>query len=397
MTQTATLSSPPTQVLTRVGSIDVLRGLVMIIMALDHTRDFLHINGFYYDATDMATTTPPLFFTRWITHYCAPIFVFLAGTSAYLSGRKKTPRQLSSFLLTRGLWLIFLEITIINFTFWFNLTFSFLMLQVIWAIGFSMMVLGGMVFLPWRVVLAVGLVIIAGHNTLDAVSFPEGTTAHVVWALLHQQSFIRFSSGMTLGVLYPVLPWIGVLVTGYCFGRLYGSDYTMERRKRFLLVAGLAAVAGFILLRFLNVYGDPRPWEVQRNGLYTFMSFLNTTKYPPSLLYLLMTLGPGMLLLYAFEGRQYRWIDFVSVYGRVPLFYYVLHFLVIHLLSVAGMLLSGVSWSELEMQEGVPPEQGFSLGVVYIFWVGVVLFFYPLCRWYAGFKARQSSQVWSYL
>ena len=397
MVHTATLLPPPTQALTRVGSIDVLRGIVMIIMALDHTREFLHVNGFYYDATDMATTTPILFFTRWITHFCAPLFVFLAGTSAYLSGRKKTPRQLSSFLLTRGLWLIFLEVTIINFTFWFNLTFSFLMLQVIWAIGVSMIVLSGMVFLPWRVVLAIGMAIIVGHNTLDTVSFPQGTTAHVVWGLLHQQSFLRLDSGMTIGILYPVLPWIGVMVTGYCFGRLYSTDYTTEQRKRLLLIMGLAAVAGFILIRLLNVYGDPRPWDVQRDGLYTFMSFLNTTKYPPSLLFLLMTLGPGMLLLYAFEGRQYRWMNFVSVYGRVPLFYYILHFLVIHLLSLAGMLVSGVSWSALKVQEAIPRDQGFSLGVVYICWIGVVLFFYPLCRWYADFKARQTSQVWSYL
>ncbi|GAB3167907.1 DUF1624 domain-containing protein [Telluribacter humicola] len=395
MTQTLTL--PPPQTLTRVGSIDVLRGIVMVIMALDHTRDFLHVNGFYYDATDMATTTPTLFFTRWITHYCAPIFVFLAGTSAYLSGRKKSPGQLSSFLFTRGLWLIFLELTIINFTFWFDITFSFLMLQVIWAIGFSMIVLSVLKFLPWGILLAVGLGIIAGHNALDGVSFPEGTTANLVWSLLHKQNFIRLDSGLTIGILYPVLPWIGVLITGYCFGRLYGSGYTMEQRKRVLLLIGLVAVAGFILLRYLNVYGDLRPWEIQRNGLYTFMSFLNTTKYPPSLLYLLMTLGPGMLLLYALEGRRFGWINFFSVYGRVPLFYYVLHFLVIHILAVVGMLLSGVTWTELEMQEGIPPEQGFSLGVVYLFWIGVVLFFYPLCLWYAGFKARQSSRVWSYL
>jgi uncharacterized membrane protein len=370
----------------------------MVIMALDHTRDFLHVNALYYDATNLATTTPPLFFTRWITHYCAPIFVFLAGTSAYLSGRRKTPRQLAGFLLTRGLWLIFLEVSIINFTFWFDVTFSLLMLQVIWAIGFGMVVLSGLVLLPWPALLAIGLGIILGHNAFDTVTFTEGTAAYVIWSLLHQSNSIPLSSTRTLFVLYPALPWLGVIVTGYCFGRLYGSDYTSGQRKRILAALGSAGVAGFVLLRYLNGYGDASPWAFQQNGLFTFMSFLNTTKYPPSLLYLLMTLGPGLLLLYVLEGRQARWMNFVRVYGQVPLFYYLFHFLLIHIISVISTLVSGFAWEQINFQSGgIPPEQGYSLGVVYLFWLGIVLFFYPLCLWYARFKAGRSSRLWSYL
>jgi uncharacterized membrane protein len=395
MTQTITLPPVEAASTVRISTIDVLRGLVMIIMALDHTRDFFHVNAFNYDPTDMATTTPPLFFTRWITHYCAPVFVFLAGTAAYLSGRRKSRRELSTFLFTRGLWLVVLELTVINFSMWFDPTFSFMVLQVIWAIGVSMVVLSGLVYLPWRWLLAIGLGIMAGHNAFDSVTFAEGTSAYYLWTLLHQSRMLSVGN-MTLFALYPVLPWIGVMVTGYCFGRLYSSEVTPEQRKRWLLWLGGGAVVGFIVLRYLNVYGNLTPWEVQKDGLFTFMSFLNTTKYPPSLLYLLMTLGPGLLLLYVFERRPARWMNVVKVYGQVPLFYYILHFFLIHTLSVLSNLV-------IDAQRGAgagpatPAEYGYSLGGVYVVWLVVVLALYPLCRWYAGFKKSRQSRIWSYL
>jgi uncharacterized membrane protein len=392
MSQTITLPPVVATSTVRISTIDVLRGLVMIIMALDHTRDFLHVNAFNYDPTDMATTTPPLFFTRWITHYCAPVFVFLAGTAAYLSGRRKSRRELSTFLFTRGLWLIVLELTVINFSMWFDPTFSFMVLQVIWAIGVSLVVLSGLVYLPWRWLLAIGLGIMVGHNALDGVTFAEGTPAYYVWTLLHQSRLLSVGEGLTVFALYPVLPWIGVMVTGYCFGRLYASDVTPEQRKRLLLWLGGGAVVGFIFLRFLNVYGDPAPWAVQKDSLYTFMSFLNTTKYPPSLLYLVMTLGPGLLLLYVFERRPAGWMNFVKVYGQVPLFYYILHFILLQVLVQLNAVV--IDWHH---EGAAAPEYGHSLGVVYLFWLGVVLTLYPVCRWYAGFKKGRSSRVWSYL
>ncbi len=396
MTQTLTLA--PTY--TRVGSIDVLRGLVMVLMALDHARGYLHLNALYYQATDLATTTPGLFFTRWITHFCAPTFVFLAGTSAYLSGRKKTLPQLSKFLLTRGLWLLILEITVINFAFWFDITFSTIVFQVIWAIGCSMVVLSGLVWVGPRWVLGLGVAIVIGHNLLDPVTFREGTPAHVVWSVLHQPAVISLWEPVKLWVMYPVLPWIGVMCLGYAFGQVYSEKISAELRKRHLGRLGWGAIAGFLLLRGINTYGDPAAWSVQKEMLFTLMAFVNTTKYPPSLLYLLMTLGPALLLLHALEGKQTKVMRFFRVYGQVPLFYYILHFYVLHTLSVLSLLAAGIAWQVLDFQQhpaGIPPGKGLPLGIVHLLWLLVVLLFYPLCRWYHRFRSRQTSPFWRYL
>ncbi|WP_266368725.1 DUF1624 domain-containing protein [Tellurirhabdus rosea] len=391
---------PLTQTRLRISSIDALRGLVMVIMALDHSRDYLSHFGFFTDATDLKTTTPALFFTRWITHFCAPVFVFLAGMSAFLYGQRKSRAAVSRFLLTRGLWLILLEITVVNFALWFDLRFTVTLLQVIWATGFSMVVLAGLVFLPKRLILAIGLLIAVGHNALDGVRFAAGSVAAGVWGLLHQPSVLPLGGGRVAFTGYPVLAWIGILTLGYCAGELYGKSVSGEKRVRLLRWLGLAGIAAFVLIRALNLYGDPAPWAVQKTPLYTFMSFLNTTKYPPSLLYALMTLSPALLALGWLEGRSSAWLDVFVVFGRVPLFYYVLHFYLIHALSVLLLMNDGVSWAEVNFQSGtggVVQGHGLSLGATYVAWLLIVAFLYPLCRWYGRFKARQTGWVWSYL
>jgi uncharacterized membrane protein len=385
---------------TRLLSIDALRGLAMVVMALDHTRDFLHLNGFFTDPTNLATTTPALFFTRWITHYCAPTFAFLAGASAFLAGRGKTTAQLSRFLLSRGLWLMLLEITVVNFTFWFDLTFSLIFLQIIWAIGLSLVMLSGLVWLPYRVVLGIGLVMLLGHNLLDGVTVEKGTAAFAALTFLHQPGPLPLGAHRTVMVLYPVLAWVGIVSLGYCFGRLFGPGVDSATRRRSLFWLGGAAVVGFVLLRFANGYGDPSRWATQQTGLFTLLSFLNTTKYPPSLLFTLMTLGPGMLFLGWVEPKRTAWLRVLAVYGRVPLFYYVLHFALIHALLVLNLLREGVPWAQVNFQNGtggVMPNHGLSLGGMYVVWALVVLLFYPLCRWYGRFKAGRKSGVWSYL
>lgn len=372
----------------------------MIIMALDHTRDFMHIDGFYSRPTNLATTTPILFFTRWITHFSAPAFVFLSGTSAYLSGKKKTKQQLSIFLLTRGLWLILIELTLISFAFSFDITFSTISLQVIWAIGMSMIILAVLIFLPMRVILLIGLLILLGHNLFDPVRFKSGTLLNWLWSLLHRPQIFTVKADFTVRLVYPVLPWIGIMALGYCFGELYTRKFEPQKRKRWLLLLGIGSILLFALLRTTNWYGDPRRWGLQKDWLFTLMSFINTTKYPPSLLFTLMTLGPAILLLYFIEGWKSRISDILLVYGRVPLFYYILHFYIIHTLSIISLLLAGLTWNEMDFKHvrgGIPQGYGLPLGLVYVIWIMIVAVLYPLCRWYGQFKSKATSKIWSYL
>lgn len=388
----------------RIGSIDLLRGLIMLIMALDHVRLFFHYGFFYADPTDLETTTPVLFFTRWITHYCAPVFVFLAGTAAYLYGAKQSSKHiLSRFLLTRGLWLIFLEVTIVNFSVWFDLTFSIHMLQVIWAIGLSMVLLAAFVYLPKKYLLLAGILIVSGHNLLDRVHMEGTTIASVIWHVLHEKHTYLTSPDAMVVVLYPVLPWLGVMILGYCFGTLYHTGMEPAVRKKWLVGLGAGAVFLFILIRAINMYGDPVPWQVQKNGMYTVLSFLNTTKYPPSLLYLLMTLGPSILFLYAVEHMKNKVSDALVTIGKVPLFYYIVHFFVIHLLAVGGLLVTGQDWrmmiitADKFMSEALL-QYGYDLWLVYVVWAAVILLLYPLSRWFYQYKYRNRHHWWiSYL
>lgn len=388
----------PTQ--TRINSIDLLRGIVMIIMALDHTRDFFHITAWTDDPLNLNTTTPALYFTRWITHLCAPTFVFLSGTSAYFVSLRKSKKQLSLFLLTRGLWLIVVEMVVMTLGISFDIHYNMIILQVIWAIGISMVVLSGIVWLPFPMIFAIGLLIVFGHNLLDFYEFGRNGTFPVWYKLLHVPGFDKLA-GKNLLILYPFLAWIGVMTLGYCFGRYYLAD-VMNRNKR-SIVLGVLMLVFFVIVRFTNLYGDPAEWTSQSSPLYTFFSFMKVTKYPPSLLYLCVTLGTSLIVLGVIDDAKGRLSNFITVYGRVPLFYYVIHFYLLHFIAMIDFLLRGHTVEE--GMRGLPgselkftsPGEGYGLGVVYVIWIAVVVVLYPLCKWFAEYKKNHKDWWLSYL
>jgi uncharacterized membrane protein len=382
----------------RVVSIDFLRGVVMIIMALDHVRDYFHRDAFLYSPTDLTQTNGILFFTRFITHYCAPVFVFLAGISAFLYGSKKTKRELSRYLVTRGIWLVLIELIVISLAQTFNPTYPMFNLQVIWAIGISMIVLSGLIHLNRIWILAIALLLIAGHNLLDQVHFTGNGSWAFVWALLHEPNVFVFGNIKVL-VHYPLLPWIGVMALGYYFGELYRKNYDTEKRSRVLLFTGVSCIVLFVFLRFLNSYGDVSHWTFQKNVFFSLLSFLNVTKYPPSLLYVLITLGPGMIFLAFAEKPLILIQEKISVFGKVPFFYYVLHIFLIHFLAVAGAVLSGYRWSDMILKTRVNSTAelkgyGFNLMTVYVLWFAVILLLFPLCQWFAAYKTKYQSTKW---
>jgi uncharacterized membrane protein len=389
MTETATSKR------VRIESIDVVRGVIMILMALDHVRDFFGNSGL--NPTNPATTTVPLFFTRWITHFCAPVFFLLTGTGAYLSLRKKSKPELSQFLFTRGLWLIFLELTVTRCLGWqFNFNYQAAMLIVLWALGWAMIVLSALVYLPASIVTAFGVVMIATHNLLDSVQ-----SSNPLWSILHSPNFIVNHPGRVVFVGYPLIPWMGVTAAGYGLGQIY--SWPSERRKAFLLPLGLALTAAFCVLRAINLYGDPLRWTTQKSPAFTVLSFLNTTKYPPSLLYLLMTLGPALIFLWAVDGGTPRWLRPALIIGKVPMFYYLLHIPLIHLIAVAVCYAryGQVHWMVESPGLGqfpitLPPGWGYSLPIIYLVWACVVLALYPLCRWFSGLKQRRNDAWLSY-
>jgi uncharacterized membrane protein len=380
----------------RIESVDVVRGVIMIIMALDHTRDFFGIPG--QNPTDMATTTAALFFTRWITHFCAPVFFLLTGTGAYLALRRRSPGELSGFLFKRGLWLIFLETVIVRcLAYQFNFDFRVTMLVVLWALGWAMITLSALVRMPAYVATAFGVLLIAGHNLFDSVR-----SANPLWSILHSPGFVLNTPDHVVFVAYPLIPWVGVTAVGYGLGQVYGWD--ADRRRAFLLRLGLSLTLGFLVLRGVNVYGDPSRWMQQKSALFTALSFLNTTKYPPSLLFLLMTLGPAMIFLLAVDRGTPPSLRPALVFGKVPMFYFVLHFALIHLLAVVTCYVKygSAHWMFESPDLGhypfsAPPGWGFSLPVVYLVWAFVVVAMYPLCRWFAAVKQRRSDPWLSYL
>ncbi len=388
---------------TRIESIDVLRGVVMVIMALDHTRDFFHYGAFFSNPTNLETTTPFLFFTRFITHYCAPVFVFLAGTSAFLYGTKKTKPELFKFLLTRGLWLIFLEITLNNLLWKFDITFSRIILQVIWAIGLSMVSLSFLIYLSRKTLLLIGIIIIAGHNLLDGIVMQGNSFQSIIWYILHQANIFTISSSSDIGVFYPILPWIGLMILGYSLGYLYQKDFDPVIRKTWLLRLGIGAILLFFILRGVNIYGDLVPWTNQDTTMKTIMSFFKVTKYPPSLAYVLVTIGPSLLFLYAFESVKNKVTDFFLVFGRVPLFYYFLHILVIHVFAIIGIALFGGNWQDMILTKEAFSNAklvnyGYSLFVVYMVWIGVITLLYFPSKKYMTYKANNKDKWWlSYL
>lgn len=383
----------------RIQSIDLLKGLVMVIMALDHVRDYLHYSAFYFDPTDPDQSTLPIFFTRFITHFCAPTFCFLAGTSAFMVGKRKSKNELSRFLLKRGIWLVFIEMTIVNFAWYFDVYFRTPGLLVIWSLGISMIVLSGLIHLPRKVILVFSLLLIIGHNLLDTVHF-NGT---VLWAILHEFALFKISDSVTFIVGYPIIPWIAVMALGYYFGAFYDSSFDALKRKKIFNTIGILAIFIFVILRFSTIYGDPVLYKDYGSLSKNIISFLNPSKYPPSLDYLLMTLGFAFLFLANAEKLKGKVVNFFSTFGRVPFFYYILHLYLIHLLALLFAQLSGYGWQSMILEYWVTETPalkgyGFPLWVVYSVWVGVILLLYPLCKKFDNYKQSHKEKWWlSYL
>lgn len=391
---------------------DVVRGVVMVLMALDHIRDYYAPTPFAVE--DLARTTPALFFTRWVTHFCAPVFVLLAGTGAFLYRWRgeRSRAELAWFLLTRGLWLVVLEFTVLHFVWWFTpdaawLSSPYLIVygQVIWAIGVSMVVLAGLVFLPIPVVATLAVAMIVGHNLLDGWSFeltlldhgPQNmTVAQKIWAILHVPTQFPIGGGSYFGVVYPLVPWIGVMAAGFALGSVFRWD--SARRRRTLFALGVGLCLAFVVVRGINAYGDPVPWSQQSIPLRTMMSFMNCEKYPPSLCFLLMTLGPPLIALAALERVQGPATRVLGVFGRVPLFYYVVHLAVVN--ATAGLyffLRFGQPRWGIKMYADYPLGYIWSLPLVYTVWAGVILVMYPVCRRFARFKRNSRARWVSYI
>jgi uncharacterized membrane protein len=387
----------------RITSIDLLRGLIMIIMALDHVRDYFHADAFLYDPLDLEKTSVILFFTRWITHFCAPIFVLLAGTSAFLSGQRKSKKELSAFLLKRGIWLIILEETAINFSWFFNIHFTFFILGVIWVLGLSMICLAGLVFLPRKWILGIGLLMVFGHNLLDSVHFNTNNFGGFLWGAIHERK--TFTIGDTrIGEGYQIVPWVGVMALGYCLGGIFSNGFDVLRRRKILLQLGVGSWILFIIIRSINVYGNLYPWTTQISAVRTFLSFINISKYPPSLDYLLVTEGFAFIFLAFTENISNRLTKIISVYGRVPMFYYIVHIWLIHLFALLLVVLQGHSWTDMtsftRWVDGMSDLKGYglSLGAVYIVWFSLVVILYPLCKSYDHYKSSHKDKWWlSYL
>jgi uncharacterized membrane protein len=384
----------------RVDSIDLLRGLIMIVMALDHSRDFF--GDLAANPTDLSTTTPALFFTRWITHFCAPVFFLLTGVGARLMLERTSRSALSRFLFTRGLWLLFLDVVVMRFALQFNLDYHVTVITVLWGLGWAMIALGVLIWLPPWAIAAFGIVLVAGHNALDELDPASFGILSPLWMVLHQPGIVLNNGRALVVVSYVLIPWIGVTALGYVLGAAYRCS--AAARQRLLSRLGVGLVAGFLLLRFANVYGDPFPWSWGKSSLWTAMSFLNTNKYPPSLLFLLMTLGPAILLLRACDARTPALLRPALIIGKVPLFFYIVHFYLIHMLAVVASYVRFGTVREMFQSPDLghfpfsaPPGWNLGLPMVCLVWMVVVLALFPMCYWYAGFKRRRNDWWLSYL
>ena len=391
----------------RIKSIDMLRGLVMIIMALDHVRDYFHYDAFFYDPTDLSQTNVTLFFTRFVTHFCAPVFVFLAGTSAFFVGQRRDKKFLSAWLLKRGVWLIFAEFTLIKLAWTFKLDYSAVLFQVIWVLGLSMVFLAAFIHIPKKLGLVLCLLVVFGHNLLDIYNpadpfVPSSGFSGGILRFLHVFGLVPIGSSIMF-VGYPAIPWIFVMPLGYYFGALYKSDVPQHIRIKKLWIIGLSTTVLFIALRFSNLYGDPFQWSPQQDVSFTILSFLNVTKYPPSLLFLLVTLGPSIVFLALAESWRGWFFDQLVIIGRVPMFFYVVHLYVIHGLAVIAAVATGFNASDMVIDIWITmqPElqgYGFGLGVVYLIWIAIVLALWPVCIWYNKYKTDNRDKWWlSYL
>ena len=390
----------------RVSSIDALRGTVMILMALDHVRDFFHLGAMSSASpTDLTQTTPVLFFTRWITHFCMPVFMFAAGMGMFLFGRNHTKGQLSKFLWTRGLWFILLELTVMQLAFNFNFSLRFtILLLILWIFGICMVAMAALIHLPVRWLAGISVAVLLFHNCLDGINAAQFGSGAWVWNLLHQPGILQVA-GRPVLVPYTFVPWIAVMAAGYCFGQAFLLE--PAARRRIVVRTGVALTIAFVVVRAVNVYGDPVPWSHQKSAVFTVLSFLNCTKYPASLDFLLMTLGPALVVLAYLDQRSFKPSNPLIVFGRVPMFYFVLHFYLIHALAVVGAELrygtraAGFIFNPLPSVGGprqlFPADFGYSLWVVYGVWILTVLLLYPVCRWFASLKATRRDWWLSYL
>ncbi len=386
------LTLPAPVVSGRLDHVDLVRGLVMVIMVLDHVRAYF--TEVRFDPTDLAQTNVALFATRWITHYCAPTFILLAGASAWIAGTRRSRPELARLLVTRGLWLLLLEFTVISFGWYFSTTMPMgAIAQVIWVIGASMLALAGLIYLPRVAIAAFGLALVAGHNLVDGIAPERFGSFAPLWSALHVQGPLEV---LPVFLLYPLVPWVGVMALGYAAGPFIFSRKPDAGRR--LLLAGAALVAGFVVLRALNGYGDPSPRLVTGEAATLAMSFFNVTKYPPSLLYLLMTLGPALVVLALARRATGRVARACVTFGRVPFLFYVLHIYLVHSLAVAAGVLQGFPASDMLTFFLAYPE-GYGLGLpgVYAVWIGAVALLYPVCRRYAELKARSRAWWLSYL
>jgi uncharacterized membrane protein len=380
----------------RIESIDLLKGFVMVLMALDHTRDYFYQSGAFFDVSNPAVASVPLYITRIMTHVCAPTFSFLAGISAFMSGKRKSKADLAGFLVKRGLWLVFMELTIIAFAWYLNVKFNNIDFAVIWVLGMSMIFLAGFIYLPMNVILGVSLVLIFGHNLLDNIHLNNAW-----WALIHEVYSTKILGGhLTLTFIYPLIPWIAVMSLGYYFGQFYNASFGHEKRKKLFNTIGFSSIVLFVIIRWVNVYGDPVPWIHLNTPGRTLMSFFNVNKYPPSLSYLLFTLTFTFLFLANSEKWRGKVVDFFCVFGRVPFFYYILHLYTIRIAGMIGAELTGIGW-QTAIQKDFEINLhgfGFSLPIVYLIWICIILTLYPICKWFDRYKQSHRERWWlSYL
>lgn len=380
----------------RIESIDAMRGFAMIILALDHVRDMMHTTSITLQPTDLLTTTPALFLTRWITHICAPTFVFLSGTSAFISMKKRNDIAASKmFLVQRGVWLVVLEFTVVNFGLWFDVRFSVFLFDVIATVGVGFIILALVIKLPEKIILAIGLLIIFLHNLTPLAPGKETSLLKQVLMPFFAPAAYPFGNGKLFVIGYSPIPWLGIMLIGFASGKMFLLD-SQKQSSRFFRM-GLTAIALFFIFRGINMYGDSVKWSVQKNNLYTVMSFANLTKYPPSLDFTLFFLGMMFLVLSRLQQTRNWFTGIASVYGKVPLFYFIVHFYIIHSLVFAMVFLQGFRPADLVFgfNLGRPPNgSGIPLWAVYLVWVVVVLSLYPLCKWYGAYKSRHKEKRW---
>ncbi len=386
----------------RIASIDIMRGIVMVLMALDHTRDFFHNDALIFDPSDPARTSVALFITRFITHFCAPTFVLLTGTAIYLQAQRKTKPELSQYLLTRGFILVVMEVTLISFAWFFDVQLHVHGFQVIGVIGVSMLVMAGLIYLPYNAILISSLVIICGHNLLDGVHGSRGTLLSFIWSFLHEQSFFPYGGDRAFFIRYPLLPWLSIMMLGYTLGKLFVPEAEPFYRFKQLTRFGLLAIGAFFVLRLTNIYGDHFPWYAWVTNRQTALAFFVLEKYPPSLQYILITIGPVLIALAFIEKYQSKWQNPFRLFGSVPMFYYIAHLYLIHGLLLLAIIVTGGNPAMAVINFAAPgftppPGTGIDLIGTYAIWAGVVLVLYPLCLWYSKVKASHPSSLLRYL